>query len=96
LRFLGVAHAVHQQALAHALADRHARVERGIRVLEDDLHVATQRFELAAVQLEHVLALEEHPAAGGRRQAQDGAAHGGLAAARFAHQAERLPFPDHE
>ena len=38
-----VAHAVDQQRLADDVADRHARVERGVGVLEDHLHVPAQR-----------------------------------------------------
>ena len=36
------ADAMHQQALANALAHRHARVQRGVRILKDNLHVAAQ------------------------------------------------------
>jgi len=47
---------------------------------------------LTAVQLEHILPFEDHRAAGRWRQAQDGTANRGLAAAGFAHQTQRLPF----
>ena len=44
---LGARRAVDREALADELADPHARVERADRVLEDDLHVAALRLQLA-------------------------------------------------
>ena len=41
------ANAVDLQAFHHRFADRHARIERGVRVLEDDLHVAAHGLQLA-------------------------------------------------
>ena len=41
---------VDHQRLADDRADRHARVERGVRVLEDDLHVAAQRAQRLAAE----------------------------------------------
>ena len=35
------------QRLADDRADRHARIERGVRILEDDLHVAAERAQRA-------------------------------------------------
>src|SRR5882724_5171361 len=55
--------------LGEHLADGHARVERGVGVLEDDLHVAPARAHLPVAQREDVLALELHRAAGGLDQA---------------------------
>ena len=52
------------ERLADDVADAHARVERGVRVLEDDLHVAAQRVHLAARRLHDVDALEGDVAAG--------------------------------
>ncbi len=42
------ADAVDAQRLADDVAHAHARVQRGVRVLEDDLHVAAQALHLAA------------------------------------------------
>ena len=39
-------HAVDQQRLADDIEQRHARIERGERVLEDHLHLSTQRAQL--------------------------------------------------
>ena len=41
-----VRHAVDQQRLADEVEQRHARIERGERVLEDHLHLAPQRAQL--------------------------------------------------
>ena len=40
-------HPVQPQRLGDDLADRHPRVQRGVRVLEDDVHVAPQRPQRA-------------------------------------------------
>jgi hypothetical protein len=62
--------AVDGQALADDGAHRHARVQRGVRVLEDDLHVARQRTQLVLAHGRDVAALEPHLA---RRWARSGA-----------------------
>ncbi len=51
---IGIGHAVHQQRLAHDLQQRHARVQRRIGILEDHLHLAAQRLQLAARQGGHI------------------------------------------
>src|SRR5690606_39958804 len=58
--------AVDRERLAHDLADGHARVERRVRVLEHHLHVAAQLLAARAGQPAHVLAVDEHLAAGRR------------------------------
>ena len=82
--------AVQMQRLCQDAADRHARVERGERVLEDDLHAPALRPQRGGIQRAEVLAFEVHAA--GRRldQPQYQPAERGLAAARLAHHAERL------
>ena len=75
-------------------ADRHPRVERGGRVLEDDVDVAAQRPQRAAGQVGDVGAVEADRA---RRWARAGArrtGQGGLAAAGLADQAEHLARVD--
>ena len=66
----GLRELVDGQRLADDRADRHARVQRRVRILEDDLHVARQRAQLVAAQRGDVLALEPHLA---RRSARSGA-----------------------
>ena len=64
------AHAVDRcSAFADAVADGHARVERRVRVLEDDLHLAAQTFSSRAVAGRDALALEAHRAGGRARSA---------------------------
>ena len=65
-----------QDALRHDIAHRLARVERRIRVLEDDLHLAAHLLHLGAVQrhvvldVEHRRTVELHAAARGLLQAE--------------------------
>ena len=99
LRYAGaglVAPAVDDEGLGERVAYGHARVERGERILEHDLHVAAQRAQRIALQGEHRCSLELHAATGGVQQAQQQASGGGLATSRFAHQPERLAALDVE
>ena len=78
------------QRFGQRLADGEARVQRGVGILEDDLHVAAQVAQRAAGQATHVAAGEADRALGGLDQAQYQAAGRRLAAARFPHQRQRL------
>ena len=87
---------VHAQRLADDAPDAVARVERRERILEDHLHPAAERPQLALAEVRDVLAVE-HDRAGGRLvEAQDRAADRRLPAARLADEAERLAAPDRE
>src|SRR5215207_7801099 len=44
-----------REGLGQDLADRHARIEGGIGVLENDLHASAQRRELGARRGEHLV-----------------------------------------
>ncbi len=96
LRSFFVDQIVDLQRLGDDVADRHARVQRRVGVLEDHLHLAAHLAHLAAVQLGQVLAVEDDLAAGRLVELQDGAAGGGLAAAGLADQAEGLALLDVE
>jgi len=90
-----IAHAVDQQGLGDVVEDRHARVQRAERVLEDHLDLRPQRPQRGALQRRQVHhttvgGAEQDLAAGRRHRSQDAARGGGLAAARLADQAERL------
>ena len=87
---------VDHERLGDRRADRHPRVERRVRVLEDHLHVAAHRAQLALRQPRDVGAVERDRAGARLEQAQDRAAERRLAAARFADEAERLAAPDLE
>src|SRR6266496_1268350 len=82
--------AVDGQGLGDHLAHRHARVERAVRVLEDDLHLPAYRAELGGRRGRQVLALEKDRTAGRLLELEDAPARGGLAAAGLAHEAEGL------
>ena len=71
----------HGDDVAHA----RQRVERGEGILE---HRLDQPRAGAAIHVDDALALDRDVAGGRREQAQDQAGEGGLAAARFAHDAQ--------
>ena len=87
---------VDDEGLADDRAHRHARVQRRVGVLEDDLHVSPEVAERPLVESRHVLTLEGDLARGRLDEAEDAAASGGLAAARLAHQPQRLALEDAE
>src|SRR5262249_1277097 len=72
------------------LSDRHARVQRRKRVLEDDLHAATQPSQFAFGQARDVDAVEEDATERGLDEPDHRAREGALAAARFTDEPERL------
>ena len=84
------------QRLADDVADRHARVERGVRILKDDLHLFAQRTQFRPAQRGDVAAVERDAAGGRVGEPQDARARGRLARARFADQAQRLAATDVE
>jgi hypothetical protein len=88
--------AVDAQPLADAVADRRARVEAGVRVLEDDLHPPAIRLERRALQRHEVDPIEPDRTGGRIDQPQQQAPDGRLAAARLADEAEGLAAPDVE
>ena len=92
----GVADLVHPQRLGQDLAHGHARIERGVGVLKDDLHVPAQPAQFVLVEVCDLLALEAHRARRRVHQAQHQASGGRLAAAGFADQRQRLAARDLE
>ena len=82
--------AVQPQRLAQRLAHAHARVQAGVRVLEDHLDVTPQAAEAALGEPGDVLAAEQDPAAGRVGQPHDAARGRRLAAAALADQRQRL------
>ena len=72
------------------LPDRHARIERRVRILEDHLHVLPRAAQLGAGQLRDVDVAEHHAPAGRFDQPQHRPAERRLAAAGLADQPERL------
>jgi len=86
--------AMHQDRFANDFAHRHAGVEAGIGVLEDHLHLAAHQAQFFAFGLDQVAAFKNHTARGGAVKLQNGASSSGLAAARFANQAQSFAFVD--
>ncbi len=81
---------VNAQRLADDRAHRTARVQRGVRILKDDLHVAPERSQLAPRPAGDVLPVVDDLPAGGLDQASDEARESRLPAAGLTHQSERL------
>ena len=86
--------AVDAQRLGEHRADRHPRVQRRVRVLEDHLHPAADPAQPVALQRGHVDPVEADLAVGGVDEADHGAGERRLAAAGLADEAERLPAAD--
>src|SRR5262245_57845606 len=84
---------MHAHRLADDLSDRHARVERGVRVLEDDLHALAHAHHLIAREACEVHALEADLPTRRIVEPQHQPAKGGLAATRLADQTQRLAAP---
>ena len=87
---------VEAQDLGQRAADGEAWIERGIRILEDHLHVPAKRLQLARAERSEVLAHEPDAPAGRSIQPQQRASERRLAAAALADQTERLVPPDGE
>src|SRR6185437_5219923 len=84
------------QRLGNDLADPHARAERAVRILEDDLHLAPVAHQFLAVQLAYILTVKADGAAGRILLEQDQLGRRGLAAAGLADDAQGLAFADHK
>ena len=81
---------VHLEGLGEGGADRHARVEGGVRVLEHDLEALPHLGQRLALRAGEGLPVEEDLAGRRRDQVEQHPPGGGLAAARLADQAEGL------
>ena len=88
--------AVDVYALGDDVADDHARVQGGLGVLEDHLHLPVEGPALIARRLVDVLAPVEHLAARRIVEPDQDPSRRGLAAARLADQAESLALVDLE
>src|SRR5688572_14641940 len=73
----------HVERLAHGVEDGDPRIERGVRVLEDDLIAAPMTAKLALRQREWIDPLVQDATAGRPRQANERAAERRLSRARF-------------
>ena len=89
-----VGHTDDDQRLGDDVADAAPGIERGDRVLEDQLQAAAHQAHLVGREPGELGAVEHHLARGRAAQLQDGAAQGRLATAQFAHQAQGLALAD--
>src|SRR5229473_8261001 len=87
---------VHLHRLGDDVADLHARIERAVWILEDDLDAAPQRPELLVLEPGEVDAVIDDLAGGRPLEQQDAAAGRRLAATTFADQPKRLPAAKRE
>ena len=78
--------------LGDDLSDRHARVERGIRILKDHLHVLARAAQLGAGQLRDVDVAEHHAPAGGLDEPQHRASERRFSASRLADEPQGLTW----
>src|SRR5262245_7840194 len=76
----GRADVLDAQPVTDAVADRRARVQRRVRILEDDLHPSPEWLELVAVHAGDIGAIEDDRAASRVNQSQKQAADCCLAA----------------
>ena len=90
----GFGQPVNDQRLADDRADIHARIERSIRVLKDDLDVAAQQAKFIGPQRPNILAFKMDLARGRFDQAKHAASGGRFAAAGFADQTKRFAAVD--
>jgi hypothetical protein len=75
---------------------RHARIERGVRILENHLEIRAGAAEFPALEPIQIPAFQDDTAGSRGNQLEDGAAERGFSAARFADEAEHFPFPQRE
>lgn len=87
---------VDAEGLGEDLADAHTRVEGGVGVLEDDLHLAAEGADTAGGCGADVFAVEVDGAGGGLDEADEHAGYGAFAGAGFADEAEGFAAADGE
>ena len=85
---------MNDQGFADDGADIHARIERCIGVLKDNLDVAAEDAKLASLQRSDVLAFKMYLTRGRFDQAKHAASGGRFAAAGFANQPESFAAVD--
>ena len=78
--------------LAQDRANGHARVQRGIRILEDHLHAASKVVKFTPLSSCKVVSVKVDCACARLYDAGDRACNGALAAARLANKAKDLPL----
>lgn len=86
----GSGEAVDDKRFRYDARDLHARIERRIGILQDDLHARTQASQRLATEMGNVLAAEDNPALRSGNAAEHRTADGRLAGAGFAYKTKRF------
>src|SRR5262245_12145694 len=76
--------------------DSHPRIQRSIRILENDLHVAPLPAQFLLSQRQQINAIEQNRSSIRLEQTQDRATRRGFSAAGLPDQTERFAFVDGE
>ena len=96
-RFLGVpGQPMHDQGFGHDVKDPHARVETGIGVLEDQLHVAAEGSQIRRFDLGDIAAFVKNPPPGNRHASKDCPTGGAFPGTGLSHKAQRFSREDVE
>src|SRR4029453_18548986 len=90
--FAAVADPGRGERLDENVADSHGRIERGVRVLEDDLDVTSGSPTFASAGGVDLGATKGDPSPGDRSEAKDGPTDGGLAGAGLTYHAQGFAF----
>ncbi len=77
-------------------SDRHARVQGGIGVLENDLEVLSDPPQILLGHPSDILPFKEDPPTGGIEEPKEGPSQRGLSTAGFSNEPERFPRVDIE
>src|SRR5215208_6720666 len=87
---------MNDERLFDDIAHTHPRVERGVWILKNDLHVAARQAHPVGGKVQNVLAAEEHIPGRCLDEAQDATSGRALAAPRLSNEAEHLAVVDGE
>src|SRR6185369_8756971 len=82
------------ERLANDVADLHARIQRGVRILKNDLHLAPGLAQFFFVERENVSTFEVDVTRSRFNQTQQAAPDCRLAATRFTNETQRLTSKD--
>src|SRR6476660_4213624 len=96
LNLLPLCDLMHDKWFTHNIGNGHARVQTGVWILKDHLHLATDLTEFLAFQMDEIDILELNRTRRWAIELQDGATSGGLATTRLTDQTKRLAALDIE
>src|SRR5439155_24754244 len=89
-QLLSPPHAMDAERVSDRLLDRHRRVERRVRVLEDDLHPAPELAQLALGHVRDLLSLEDDASLARLHEPEQRSAERRLSTPRLTHEPEHL------